>query len=269
MSHRRVPKFPRARFSPGIHMSFNDQRIMSERQRLLANEFTAQVKTPGGGWMAALSTFVGLKGESRLAMNEVHYSILINACAKADLWDTALLLYSQMRERHLVPNHLTFTHLIAACGGHGDGEFAERAYATMLTHHVKPNTYTSTALVAAFGKAGKWEKSLEVLEDSAENGPNWARANSYTYNAAIDACRRANRWELCVEILRLMEKRAIEPVEYTYNAVLSSLSENQQLDQARQILIEMKSKGFTPNITNDALKNTEATSFSTEAVKEV
>jgi len=215
-----------------------------QQGKILAEEYQAMVRTPNG-WAAALAAFQGLKGDSRLALNEWHYSIMIQACAKGAQWEKAIDLFAQMRDKRLKPNTHTFTHLINACAAAETVEMAERAYGAMLAHRVRPNSYIATALIAAQTRHGHWERALQVLAH-AETLPYDLRANGFSYNAAIDACRKGEKWDMAVHLLQRMRHRGQQQTEYSFHAVLGALGDAKQWEPALRVFQWMRRAGLGP-----------------------
>ena len=214
-----------------------------QQGKMLADEYAAMVKSSGTGWLAALAAFQGLRGDSRLALNDKHFNIMIHACSKAQQWEKALDLFSQMQDKRFRPNNHTFTHLINACGGVGDGIMPRKVYASMIAHRVKPNSYTATAMITALSKTGEWEVGLQVLAD-AERMPAMMRANAYTYNSAIDACRKADQWDMCWKLFHRMQRRGEPPAEYTYSAMMNAAADAKKWEAALILIRTMKRQGF-------------------------
>lgn len=226
------------------------KRVLSARTqqgKMLADEYAAMVKSSETGWLAALSAFQGLRGDSRLALNDKHYNIMIHACSKAHQWERALDMFGQMQDKRFRPNNHTFTHLINACGGAADGLMCRRVYASMIANRVRPNSYTATAMITALSKTGDWETGLHVLAD-AERMPAMMRANAFTYNSAIDACRKADQWDICWKLFNRMQYKGETPAEYTYTAMLNAAADAKKWEAALKLVRLMRRQGFTTSV---------------------
>jgi pentatricopeptide repeat protein len=135
---------------------------------------------------------------------------MFDALSKDGLTHEALELFAQIKDKGHMPDVVAHTAVIEAYANAGQPKEALKVYLRMLASGVAPNAYTYTVLIKG------------LAADANYIGD----AKQY--------------------LMEMMGKR-MRPNAGTYTAVFEALAKEQKLDEAREYLEQIKSKGFVPD----------------------
>lgn len=135
---------------------------------------------------------------------------MFDALSKQGLTHEALELFGQIKDNGQMPDVVAHTAILEAYANAGQPKEALKAYIRMLASGVSPNAYTYAVLVRGLVVDAKFMRD----------------AKKY--------------------LLEMMEK-GIRPNAETYAAVFEGLVREEKMDEAVQLLEQMKAKGFVPD----------------------
>ncbi|XP_004495833.1 uncharacterized protein [Cicer arietinum] len=139
-----------------------------------------------------------------------HAIKMFDALSKQGLTHEALELFGQIKDNGQMPDVVAHTAILEAYANAGQPKEALKAYIRMLASGVSPNAYTYAVLVRGLVVDAKFMRD----------------AKKY--------------------LLEMMEK-GIRPNAETYAAVFEGLVREEKMDEAVQLLEQMKAKGFVPD----------------------
>ncbi|XP_057427972.1 pentatricopeptide repeat-containing protein At4g38150-like [Lotus japonicus] len=139
-----------------------------------------------------------------------HAVKMFDALSKEGLTHEALELFGQIKDKGQMPDVVAHTAVLEAYAGAGKSKEALKVFMRMLASGVSPNAYTYAVLIRVLVKDAKFLKD----------------AKKY--------------------VLEMMDK-GMRPNAETYTAVFKGLVREEKLDEAVQLLEQMKAKGFVPD----------------------
>lgn len=139
-----------------------------------------------------------------------HAVKMFDALSKEGLTHEALELFGQIKDKGQMPDVVAHTAILEAYVNAGQPKEALKAYMRMLASGVSPNAYTYAVLIRGLAV------DVKFLKD----------AKKY--------------------VLEMMDKGR-RPNAMTYTAVFEALVREEKLDEAAQLLEQMKAKGFVPD----------------------
>ena len=139
-----------------------------------------------------------------------HAAKMFDALSKEGLTHVALELFGEIKDKGHVPDVVAHTAIVEAYANAGRPKEALKAHMRMLTSGVSPNAYTYAVLIK--GLAG----DAKFLRD-------------------------AKRF-----VLEMMDK-GMRPNAETYTKVFEGLVREEKIDEAEELLGQMKGKGFVPD----------------------
>ncbi|KAM4107875.1 hypothetical protein ACB094_03G000500 [Castanea mollissima] len=153
---------------------------------------------------------------------------MFDALSKDGLTHEALELFSQIKDKGHMPDVVAHTAIIEAYANAGQPKECLKVYLRMLASGVAPNAYTYTVLIKGLAK------NANYIGD----------AKKY--------------------VIEMMGK-GMRPNAGTYTALFEALAKEQKVDEAREFVEQMKSKGFVPNeaAVREVLNNKRGQVFST------
>lgn len=153
---------------------------------------------------------------------------MFDALSKDGLTHEALELFSQIKDKGHMPDVVAHTAIIEAYANAGQPKECLKVYLRMLASGVAPNAYTYTVLIKGLAK------NANYIGD----------AKKY--------------------VMEMMGK-GMRPNAGTYTAVFEALAKEQKVDEAREFVEQMKSKGFVPNeaAVREVLNNRRGQVFTT------
>ncbi|XP_058754122.1 pentatricopeptide repeat-containing protein At4g38150-like [Vicia villosa] len=139
-----------------------------------------------------------------------HAVKMFDALSKQGLTHEALELFGQIKDKGQMPDVVAHTAIIEAYANAGQPKEAHKAYMRMLASGVFPNAYTYAVLIKGLAGNGKFLKD----------------AKNY--------------------VVEMFEK-GMRPNAETYTSVFEGLVKEKKMDEAVQLMEEMKGKGFVPD----------------------
>ena len=216
-------------------------------------------------------------GGERISSTKAHNNAAA-ACARAGRYAEAISLLDRLRERGGKWDAHSYSTAVTAHGKQGEWERSldllrsmERAAASpegatsssdtggadaadgstnTPAKHPAPNEFVYGAAIGACANAGRWEESLQLLEQMAERGlPPTIRC----YNGALSACDKARQPEAAYTLVMAMHasgRKRNRPDAYSYSTALAALGRRPSAaasNQVREVLAAMHDDGVKPN----------------------
>ena len=116
----------------------------------------------------------------------------------------------------------------------------------MLSIGVKPDLLTFTSLATVCAKAGRWQESLNLLENAEQN--HGISPDHIMYTSVIKACASKGRWREAMMVSATMRKRKIlMDRRVAYNAMITACGNHGEWKMALKIKEVMCREGFEPD----------------------
>ncbi|XP_061371000.1 pentatricopeptide repeat-containing protein At4g38150-like [Gastrolobium bilobum] len=159
-----------------------------------------------------------------------HAVKMFDALSKEGLTHEALELFRQIKDKGQMPDVVAHTAILEAYANARQPKEVLKVYMRMLASGVSPNAYTYAVLI----------KGLATASDAK-------------------FLRDANKF-----VLEMMDK-GMRPNAETYTSLFEALVREEKLDEAAQLLEQMKAKGFVPDeqAVREVLKNKRGLLFRT------
>ncbi|KAJ8623602.1 hypothetical protein MRB53_032131 [Persea americana] len=156
-------------------------------------------------------------------------------------------IFHKMRTEGLVPNAIKMFDALSKDGLTNE---ALELFSLIKDKGSMPDVVAHTAVVEAYANAGQPKEALRVFIRMLASG---VRSNAYTYSVLIRGLAADSRTlpDAKRHLLEMMDD-GIRPNAATYTAVFEAFfargeEEQKRLDEARQLLEQMRDKGFVPD----------------------
>jgi len=208
--------------------------------------------------------------------DSVAYRLAISACARAPgghRWMDGIALLDEMRQLSIqtnrtdyAPDVVAYTAAIAGCSEAGEYTHAMSLISQMRKEGIKPNVVTFSAVINACASASA--KMARKLEDQAVDSSNNNRAsledvrmpmnralrlleamqsptsstrpNIVTYNAAIRACAEGLNLQDAFDLLRQLKEDGLEPTIVTYGSLMTACERVGDIQAASKVFRMVK-----------------------------
>ncbi|KAF8118896.1 hypothetical protein N665_0002s0198 [Sinapis alba] len=145
---------------------------------------------------------------------------MFDALSKDGLTHEALELFSQMKEKHHMPDVVAHTAVVEAYAKAGQPKESLKVFMRMLACGVLPNAYTYTVLIKGLAADAKTLKDAKKhLLEMVGNGMG---PNAVTYTSVFEGFVREEKEEAARELLREMKGKGFVPDEKAVKEALKS-----------------------------------------------
>lgn len=145
---------------------------------------------------------------------------MFDGLSKDGLTHESLELFAQIKDKGQMPDVVAYTAVIEAYANAGQAKEALKVYLKMLASGVLPNAYTYTILVKGLAKDAKYLGDVKkyLLEMMGKG----MRPNAGVYTAVIEAFVKEEKVEEARELLQEMKGKGFVPDEKSVKEVLNS-----------------------------------------------
>ncbi|KAF3454764.1 hypothetical protein FNV43_RR05212 [Rhamnella rubrinervis] len=145
---------------------------------------------------------------------------MFDALSKDGLTHEALELFAQIKDKGHMPDVVAHTAVVEAYANAGQSKEALKVYMRMLASGVAPNAYTYTVLIKGLATDPKYlgDAKKYVLEMMAKG----MRPNTGTYTAVFEAFARDQKVDEAKELLQQMKAKGFKPEEKAVGEVLNN-----------------------------------------------
>lgn len=169
--------------------------------------------------------------------NHIVYDALIDGFCKAGKLDEAQMVFTKMSERGYSPNAYTYGSLIDRLFKDKRLDLVLKVLSRMLENSCAPNVIIYTEMIDGLCKVGKTDEAYKLMSMMEEKG---CLPNVVTYTAMIDGFGKTNKVDKCLEVMRQMSVKGCAPNFVTYRILINHCCAAGRLDDAHQLLDEMK-----------------------------
>ncbi|CAL5208746.1 unnamed protein product [Lathyrus oleraceus] len=149
-----------------------------------------------------------------------HAVKMFDALSKQGLTHEALELFGQIKDKGQMPDVVAHTAIIEAYANAGQPKETHKAYMRMLASGVFPNAYTYAVLIRGLAVNDKFLKDAKkYVVEMFEKG---MRPNAETYAAVFEGLVREEKVDEAVQLLEEMKGKGFVPDEKAVKEVLSN-----------------------------------------------
>jgi len=171
------------------------------------------------------------------------YGSMIKAYGQAGNVERVWALWSEMKERGVIPTAITFGCTVDALVKNGCVEDAWTLTHDLLKDETRRqfvNTVIYSTILKGFAMSKQTQRIFAVHAEMRESN---IQCNTITYNTMIDACARCGSMDRVPALLEEMKTTHIEPDIITYSTLVKGYCLSGDVDRAFQVLREMKKDG--------------------------
>lgn len=230
-----------------------------------------------------------------ISLNKLTYSVMIDSCVKKHNMDHAMKLLQEMRGAEIAPDIEMFTSVMNGLVKKGKMQQALEVNTWMEEEGLLPTAQTYNMLLSGYASSGDMEQALELVKTMQAKGVipdvptlmhgflrqgNMDKAlevnalmevegvfpSALTFDVLLNGNTgdMSQAWELKKKM------QAAHPGAYSYNTMMHGLASKGDMNQAMQLLDEMKRMNIKPNeITFTTLIRGYATQHKWEKVEKV
>lgn len=169
--------------------------------------------------------------------------LILGFCRKGFI-RCALAMVGLMQRYGLFPDARSFRNVFKACFAMGRKKDAFEVFAYMLQNgFCLPDVSSCTFLVDALCKEGRLEEARELFDRMETE----KKRGSVAYSALIYGYAKFGKTESAREVYMEMDSRGVTPNCYTFNALVYGYSKTNCLNEALITFDELCAKGLIPN----------------------
>lgn len=151
-----------------------------------------------------------------------HAVKMFDALSKDGLTHEALELFGQIKDKGQMPDVVAHTAILEAYANAGQPKEAVKVYMRMLASGVSPNPYTYAVLIkglAASADAKFVKESIKYVLEMMDKG---MRPNAVTYTSVFEALLKDERMDEAANLLQQMKGKGFVPDEKAVREALAS-----------------------------------------------
>uniref|UniRef100_A0A3B6RCR0 Pentacotripeptide-repeat region of PRORP domain-containing protein n=1 Tax=Triticum aestivum TaxID=4565 RepID=A0A3B6RCR0_WHEAT len=167
--------------------------------------------------------------KNRSSISSMAFGFLIDGYLRKGECTKALQLLQGMREYGCIPLASSYTQLMQHLFTSDQYKEACELYEEMQEVGVQPDIVTITALIAGHIRSGHISEAWDILKKMSENGQ---KPTIKAYTVFIHELCKASKPLESLELLKEMLKFDFRPSEETFCRIISSLRENNYLEEA-------------------------------------
>ncbi|KAL5704343.1 hypothetical protein ACHQM5_022785 [Ranunculus cassubicifolius] len=184
---------------------------MKKHEKISFTSYSSYIKFMGKGLnpVKALEAYDSIQDES-LKTNVSICNATLGCLVKTGKFQSAIKLFSQMKQSGLVPDAITYSTLLAGCTKDKDG----------------------------------YSKALQLVQEMKDNG---LRMDDVIYGTILAVCASNNRCEDAEAFFQQMMDEGLKPNIFHYSSLLNAYSVDGNHTKAECLVKDMKSAGLVPN----------------------
>merc|ERR1719487_1136347 len=171
------------------------------------------------------------------SINTVIYSTVLKGFAHAWKLDRCFDVLAEMKGHGIQCNTITYNTLLDACTKCGQMDRISDVFNDMQRNGVEPDLITYSTLVKGFCQAGDLERAFDLVQDVKQDGG--LKLDEIVYNSLLDGCARQQKVDQAMEVLSDMRAAGIVPSNYTLSILVKLLGRAKRLKQAFTVVEEL------------------------------
>eukprot|EP00929_Paragymnodinium_shiwhaense_P078514 TRINITY_DN40714_c0_g1_i1.p1 TRINITY_DN40714_c0_g1~~TRINITY_DN40714_c0_g1_i1.p1 ORF type:complete len:967 (+),score=196.11 TRINITY_DN40714_c0_g1_i1:113-3013(+) len=185
-----------------------------------------------GRWEETLGLLEELRGLG-VGVDDIMFTTAIAACERSGAWEVAIDWLEQSGTPVSVPR---LNAVLNVCASAYQWETALQLFARAPDQRTRCDTLSYNCLMSSLGKGQQWALVLHYLDDMEASK---IQRTTSSFNAAIAACERVGQWQWAVHLLQVMEEGRVDPDYVTFSAA-SSACERQGSSATSMALLDQR-----------------------------
>lgn len=202
-----------------------------------AISFNTALKGCAKGWLKALEVFTTM----RLSGSEPD-AFTFSALAQTHSWLMACYFLDQAGSQ---ANLVTYSAAMSACQGSAQWQQAMILFSRLLSKGLLPNVISYSAAVSACEKGGQWQRALALF---AEMPRFELYPDAVACGAALRACEVGLQWQLILDLLKGMQGLMLKPDSVCFTSAIATCSKAGQWDEILKLvesMLDLEVKDFS------------------------
>jgi len=187
--------------------------------------------------------------DTKVLVNTVICSSILKGFAYTKDTEKVMAVYKQMQANEIQPNTITFNTMLNAFAQCGTMQHAPQLLQDMKAAHpsVEPDIVTYSTLVKGYCYAGCLDRALQVFSDMQKEKR--CAPDEVLFNSLLGGCAKEFRLDEALQLLDQMRKTGVAPSNFTLSMLVKLMCRCRRLDQAFSMLEDMsKEYNFKINI---------------------
>jgi pentatricopeptide repeat protein len=178
-----------------------------------------------------------LKNEStKPLVNTVICSSILKGFAYTKDAEKVMAIYRDMQSHKIQPNTITFNTILNAFAQCGTMHYAPELLADMrsATPVAEPDIVTYSTLVKGYCHTGSLDRALQVFADLQAEGK--CAPDEVMFNSLLGGCAKEFRLDEALQLVSQMRSYGVAPSNYTLSMLVKLMCRCRKLDQAFKVL---------------------------------
>ncbi|KAF4653913.1 hypothetical protein FOL47_010233 [Perkinsus chesapeaki] len=186
-------------------------------------------------------------------VNTIVYSTVIKGFAMSKQVDRVFDVYQEMIGNNIALNTVSFNTIMDACARGGMMHRVTEIFRDMEAQGVEPDIITYSTIVKGYCLAGDVDTAFAVLRDMTNDGENSGKKkfapDEIMYNSLLDGCAKQHRVEQALDLLEEMRSHNVAPSNYTLSILVKLLGRARRLMEAFNMVEDLcKAYDFRANV---------------------
>ncbi|EER16452.1 pentatricopeptide repeat-containing protein, putative, partial [Perkinsus marinus ATCC 50983] len=186
-------------------------------------------------------------------VNTIVYSTVLKGFALSKQVDRVFDIYQEMRSNKIPLNTVSFNTIMDACARSGSMERVSDIFREMDEQGIEPDIITYSTVVKGYCLAGDVDTAFSVLRDmsgvSRRGGRKKFAPDEIMYNSLLDGCAKQHRVDQALQLLDEMRANGVAPSNYTLSILVKLLGRARRLLEAFNMVEDLSTAyGFRANV---------------------
>ena len=190
-----------------------------------------------------------LESENEVKMNTIIYTTIIKGFTKEKNLEKAMQTLENMKKLDVKPNLVTFNSLLDCSVQCFSFEKMEKIYEEIMNNSspsLQPDLITYSTYIKGLCKNRKVDQAFKLFLKLKEE--KIYTLDEVIYNSLLDGLLKSKEYEKVSIVYDLMLKDQIKPSNVTYSIIIKLYSNQQKLNEALEILQQMKNEKIKPGL---------------------
>ncbi|KAK8702486.1 hypothetical protein V6N13_020848 [Hibiscus sabdariffa] len=185
--------------------------------------------------------------QAGICLDSECYNALVNGFFKRNDVYKAYEIVKEMELVGVKPDSVTYDTLIAYFCRNGNSSLALRVMKLMIKNGFVPSITRYKALMRACCLKGKTKEALKLFNDLSSISK--IPPKTMTYNILIESLCNDNEVKVALSLMEDMKAKGVKPDNTTYNAMFKGLKEKNLLEDGLVLMDDMIEHGWCPDNT--------------------
>ncbi|EER02847.1 pentatricopeptide repeat-containing protein, putative [Perkinsus marinus ATCC 50983] len=186
-------------------------------------------------------------------VNTIVYSTVLKGFALSKQVDRVFDIYQEMRSNKIPLNTVSFNTIMDACARSGSMERVSDIFREMDEQGIEPDIITYSTVVKGYCLAGDVDTAFSVLRDmsgvSRRGGRKKFAPDEIMYNSLLDGCAKQHRVDQALQLLDEMRANGVAPSNYTLSILVKLLGRARRLLEAFNMVEDLSTAySFRANV---------------------